>query len=864
MNVIATFTKKSLLHHKTWSLVTLFGIIISVALLTGIASLSQSFLLYLRQMEISNQGEWHVQITTESNVSNKLITNPYFDRVSSSLTVGFAKDSKLTEKPYVKLSSMSESAQDTYLVNVTSGRFPENSNEIMLPNTLESKVNIQDIITLGLGQRMFEQSLLDDQSFYMTNYQPLENGEWLEIHESLENIQEHAYVVVGFYESSVLDKSYQPFTTAITSGESVTNFYPYTYTMTFSSFSRNFVEETQMELSDIDVLSSTFNTGLLRYYGVIANDSQHTVFYGLISTIVAIVMIASIALIYNSFSMSLSQRIRQLGMLASIGATKAQLRSHVFLEAFYLFIPATTIGILSGILGIGVTLRFIEPLMFNLIGSSGKLSLSVSPTVILVSIALSLVTILLSVWIPAIRFSNMSVIDALSERKEVKINQKKLETPRIVSRLFGHEGELAHKNTQRNRKKFRTTVISLSVSVVLFMSVSYFISNMFHLSRLGYSDINTDIYIHMRNENKDQRKSIVNQLSILDHIDAFAAYSLLHTSAQLNDVPLSSQALEFFKQVKPNMDQVEFVITVMDDASFQDYTKQMNIKDTQFTKDSMEFILVNLVKHTDYQAESTYFQSIMNETSVSFPMRFRHSESGNPKSTMDASIVAFTENIPLGRSIPSFSQILLVTNEASVDSIFDESFLHPTLNTYYYYTEIAIKTSADVEVEKEANAYLSSFTDVRHFSNNYTSERMQLESIKLIIQIFLYGFITLIALISVSNIINTMTTSIQLRKREFAMLKSVGMEPSSFKKMIQFESIYYGLNTLLLSIPLSIAAMFGVRWVISEGFEYTVPFPYTHFIFIFLIVFTIVLITMSVTTKVVMKENMIDAIKNEA
>src|SRR5690554_4372262 len=105
MNVIATFTKKSLLHHKTWSLVTLFGIIISVALLTGIASLSQSFLLFLRQMEISNQGEWHVQITTESNVSNKLITNPYFDRVSSSLTVGFAKDSKLTEKPYVKLSS---------------------------------------------------------------------------------------------------------------------------------------------------------------------------------------------------------------------------------------------------------------------------------------------------------------------------------------------------------------------------------------------------------------------------------------------------------------------------------------------------------------------------------------------------------------------------------------------------------------------------------------------------------------------------------------------------------------------------------------------------------------------------------------
>ncbi len=863
MNIIQTFTKKSLLHHKTWSIVTLIGIIISVAMLTGIATLSQSFMMFLRQMEISNRGNWHVQVTTESNVSNQLSTNPYFDYVATTQTIGFAIDSKLTDKPYLKISSMTESAVDTFLIRLTNGKFPTNNNEIILPSDFESKIKMNETIAFNLGQRIFDEQPVGDDSYYITSYQPLENGEWIERFETLKNTQTQSFVVVGFYESSVFDKSYHPFTTLITSGESTTDFYPVTYSMTFSSLSRSFIEETQIALNDVDIQSITFNQGLLRYYGVISNDSLHNVFYGLIAIIVTIVMIASIALIYNSFSMSLSQRVRQLGMLASIGATKAQLRSHVFLEAFYLFVPATIVGVLAGIAGIGITLKVIEPLIFNLIGSNGTLSLSISPMIIGVSVLLSLVTILLSVWIPALRFSNMSVIDALSERKDIKVVQRKLKTPKIISWLFGHEGVLAHKNTQRNRKKFRTTVISLTISVVLFMSVSYFITNMFHLSRLGYSDVNTDLHINMLNENSEQRKSIINQLSTFDKIDEFSAYSLLMSYANLDDVPLSNQADEFYRQVNPNKSDLLFTIAVMDETSFQDYSRQLNIMDHQFTEDSMDFILVNLVKHTNYQNDSTYFQSIMNESETTFPMEFRHGEDGKLISLENASIVAFTDQLPLGQSLPSLSRILLVTNEASVAKLFDESFLHPNINSHYYYTEIAIKSSSDAELQKELDAFLSSFANVRFFINNYASESLQLRSIKLIIEIFLYGFIILIALISVSNIINTMTTSIQLRKREFAMLKSVGMEPNSFRKMIRFESIYYGLNTLILSIPLSIAAMFSIRLIISEGFESEVPFPYTHFIFIFAIVFSIVLITMSVTTKSVMKENMIDAIKNE-
>lgn len=863
MNIIRTFTKKSILHHKTWSLITLFGIIISVSLITGIASLSFSFMMFLRSTEIANHGNWHVQLTTKTNVSDQLSNEPYFDHVAMSQTIGFAIEPRLTDQPYVKISSMEESNVDTYMIRIRSGRFPQTSDEILLPLELESMLKINEFIDFDLGQRMFAGNPLGDQSFYMKDYELLDNDEWLEITETLENIQSQSFVVVGFYESSVLSKSYLPFTTLIIGGESTSDFYPYSYSLTFSSLSNDFVKETQLALQGIDVQSITYNHGLLRYYGVISNDSLHTVFYGLISIFVLIVMVASIALIYNSFSMSLSQRIRQLGMLASIGATKTQIRAHVFLEAFYFFVPATIIGVFAGVLGIGITLKVIEPLVHNLIGSSAKLSLSISPMVILITIVLSLVTILFSVWIPALRFSNMSVIDALSERKEVKLNHKKLKTPKIVIMLFGNEGDLAYKNNQRNRKKFRTTVISLSVSVVLFMSVSYFITNIFHFSSLGYSDINTDLYIQVLNENKEQRSRIIDQLSAFNNVDEFQAYSLLRGKTDIEDMPLLDSASSFMKQLYPNESELKFAIAVMDNVSFEEYSQQLSLSDSQFSKDSFDFILVNLVKHTNYETNSTYFQSIMNATETTFQLDFQHSEGGEMIGQYEASIVAFTDELPLGRTFPRFDQVLLITNEASVDEIFNESFLHPTLNTFNYRTEIAMISSMNAELMKAVDTYLKAQSGIRYFADNNASVRLQLVSIKLIIQIFLYGFIFLIVLISISNIINTMTTSIQLRKREFAMLKSLGMEPKSFRKMIQFESVYYGLNTLILSIPLSIVAMFGIRWVITRGFDAAVAFPYTHFIFIFLMVFAIVLVTMSITIKAVMKENIIDAIRNE-
>lgn len=863
MNIIQTFTKKSLLHHKTWSLVTLFGIIISVSLITGIASLSLSFMTFLRNMEIANHGNWHVQLTSETNVTNQLLDEPYFDHVAMSQTLGFAIDPRLTDQPYVKISSMDKSSIETYMIQIRIGRFPQAPNEILLPIDLESLVKINESISFDVGQRMFDGNLLGDQSFYMIDYELLDNDEWLEITETLENIRSKSYKVVGFYESSALSKSYLPFTTLITSGESNSNFYPYTYLLTFSSFSREFISDTQLALQTIEVQSITYNHGLLRYYGIISNDSLHTVFYGLISIIVFIVMVASIALIYNSFSMSLSQRIRQLGMLASIGATKTQIRGHVFLEAFYLFVPATIIGVFAGVIGIGFTLKIIEPLVYNLIGSSAKLSLTISPMIILLSILLSLITILFSVWIPALRFSNMSVIDALSERKEIKLNHKKLKTPRIITMLFGHEGDLAYKNNQRNRKKFRNTVVSLSVSVILFMSVSYFITNVFYFSSLGYSDINTDLFIQVLNENKEQRSSIINQLSTFNNIDNLQVYSLLRGKTKIEGLPLLDSASSFVKQLYPNETELNFVIVVMDDVSFKEYTSQLNVSDSHFIKNSFDFVLLNQVEHTNHETNSTYFQSIMNEVETTFQLDFQHSEGGEMIGQYDASIVAFSDVLPLGRTLPRFDQLLLITNETSVDEVFNASFLHPTLNSFYYRTEFAIISSMNAELLKEVEEYLDAQSGVRYSANNYASERLQLESIKLIIQIFLYGFISLIALISISNIINTMTTSIQLRKREFAMLKSVGMEPKSFRKMIQFESIYYGLNTLILSIPLSIIAMFAIRWVITRGFDSAVAFPYTHFIYIFLIIFAIVLVTMSITTRTVMKENMIDAIKNE-
>src|SRR5690625_1222945 len=162
-----------------------------------------------------------------------------------------------------------------------------------------------------------------------------------------------------------------------------------------------------------------------------------------------IIIIESVSLIYNAFAISFSERSQHLGMLLSVGATKKQKRNSVFFEGMVIGLISIPLGIISGLVGIGITFYFINSLIQDSFGLTEKLTVTITPLSITVACAVSLLTIFISSYIPARRASKVSAIDAIRQTMDVKMTSKRVKTSRFVRKIFGIEAEFGLKNLKR-------------------------------------------------------------------------------------------------------------------------------------------------------------------------------------------------------------------------------------------------------------------------------------------------------------------------------------------------------------------------------------------------------------------------------
>ena len=138
-------------------------------------------------------------------------------------------------------------------------------------------------------------------------------------------------------------------------------------------------------------------------------------------------------------------------------------------------------------------------------------------------------------------------------------------------------------------------------------------------------------------------------------------------------------------------------------------------------------------------------------------------------------------------------------------------------------------------------------------------------NIDFIIDIFTWVFVFMISLIAVANVFNTISTGIRLRRRELAMLRSVGMSDKGFNRMMRFECAFYGMRTLFVGIPISLFLSWLIHTVIISVEERDMAFtlPWGALGFSIFEVFGIVFITMAYATGKIRKENIIDALRDE-
>jgi putative ABC transport system permease protein len=860
MNIMNKLTIRHLKENKRRTLVTIIGVIISVAMVTAVTTLGVSFLDLMKRQTIADAGEWHVQYV---DVNKEQIEAIEKDNATKELIIasnrGYAKleGSQNKNKPYLFIKEFNKNGLENFPIKVANGRMPNANNEIAISEEISAnaKVNFQigDQITLDIGERYL--SIENDPLGQNDSLQQNQGG----LHETLKLEKSETFTVVGMIERPSWEPSWSPGYTVISyvDQSSLENGERVDASVILKKVNSSLYQHAEKIAKQNQIEKVNYHDELLRYYGVTDNDNLRTTLYSLAAIIMSVIIIGSVALIYNAFAISVSERTRHLGMLASVGATKKQKRNSVFFEGMIIGAISIPIGIIAGMVGISATFWFINTYLEGVLGSSEQLMVVVTPLSILVSCLISIVTIFISTYLPARRASKVSAIDAIRQTQDVKLSGKAVKTSKLVRKIFGIEAEIGLKNMKRNKKRYRATVFSLVISIVLFLSVSYFTANLEKSLELSQDSINYDISIY--SPNADDREELERLTNV-----KYVTNSIIVHRLQLNswiDKSIMAKGLEEnVKNDKAILKDGKYpyyiILYGLDDKSFSAYATQVGADlDSLQNPNDPTAIVIDQISYQDYEeGKFVETKAINTQPGQVIDLFTLNNENGEEQFLNKVKIGALTDQVPMGSYNPYLGGLDIIVSETTLNSLINEKVQNEVQAKIYLTTSDPMKTQEELEKLELANT---------HIYNVYQSKQ-QNEQIIMFMSIFTYGFIVLITLISVANIFNTISTSISLRKREFAMLKSVGMTPKGFNKMINYESIFYGINSLLYGLPLSIGVMGLIYWGLGNTFEYGFTLPWMSILYVIAAIFIIVGSAMIYSISKVKKDNIIDALKQES
>ncbi|MDR1069912.1 MAG: ABC transporter permease [Gracilibacteraceae bacterium] len=615
--------------------------------------------------------------------------------------------------------------------------------------------------------------------------------------------------------------------------------------------------------------SYEYNRALLRLYGVSANDGYNRVLYSLGGILIALIMVGSVLLIYNSFAISVSERSRQFGILVSVGATKKQLRKSVLFEGVCIGAIGIPLGIAAGIGGIGVTLHLISDITKYMFSGAVPLTLSLSWPSIAVAAAVSAATILISAYIPARRAFSQSAIDIIRQSGDVKIKANEVRTSKLAGLLFGLEGTLALKNFKRSRKRYRSTVISLFVSVTLFIAASAFGMYIRQGTEMTIGDYGFDLAFGV-----SQGSYHLGDEELLRLYDRMNGASGVTAGAYTTSLPCVGyvSASEFSEEFLQNevggiveipdggrensAARVHVTLRFVDDATYGKYLDALGLSAAEYGVENGKLPAVAKKTGYDSDLQRTVALDVFQNSSVTMPVTPASAPAGDAYPAMDITFT-FAAEIP---------DILFQTYYYGVTAFapYSAKSLFPAPEEDYSGITMNFSSADPWESAAEMQALIAETDAESGYALYNAAEALaQNRNILLVINIFTYGFVILISLITVANVFNTVSTGIKLRRRELAMLRSVGMSSRGFARMMSFECLFYGLKALLYGLPASAGITYLIYRAVLGGVDVPFTLPWRGIAVSAGGVFLIVFVTMIYAVRGIKNANVIEALRDE-
>lgn len=884
MQILNRLTIRNLKLNKRRTIVTIIGIILATALLTAVATMAVSLKESVTLRSKKVDGDFHLLLydmtdkQKESVINNRQVESYYeTHEVGYGVLDGCVNDSK----PYVYIEALDSDTFEKAEINVTSGRLPEDDSEIVISSHIKTnggvKYNLGDKITFDIGDRTYNGKKLYQNDTYRED-------------EQLEAKQTKTYKVVGicdrlpYGEEPRTAPGYSVITLANKADTSLNKSDIYLrfnkkalkdrYDLTadilgvdktlFNKLNSGKLEDKEIQTlkSQLDKTHSYYiNNSLIKYEAFY--DSSVAFVYNMAAVVMVIIIITSAVCISNSFAISINQKTKQYGMLASIGATPRQIRKNVFFEAAFMGV----IGIVAGIGG-GLSASYILVVLSNkMLIDTFEMSIVYAPSLlgVLLSIVLAIVTIVLSALVPAIRASRMSPIMAINHSEDIKIKSKSLKTPKLIGKVWGEGGVLAYKNMKRNKRKYRVITISIALSVSTFIALYGFMSLLTE-SVNRYANDKIDLRVYMSSyksmsvdEANKKVSNIVNRINNETNITDFTFARGFYAS--LKDEPkYSSDYKEVNKYEAGLAENNGYYISIISlgNEEYGKYIKKLGI--SKETAQSGGILVDNTYQYINNGNDIKYF-NIYDGYKAGDVLTYRidtsnssksldNSKSSDDTTLYDIRIVALSNERPFGYDNAYTSYGYLIVSDDYMNRI-------DTKNT----DSTLLNINCD-DPDKAQDILVNEFNIGQNYIFNAAQERRNDEKLILTMKIFLYGFIAIVSLIGITNIFNTVTTGMELRGKEFAMLQSIGMTKKEFDKMIRLESVFYGSKALIIGVVSGTILSYVIYISAGESqLKYTLPL--LAIVMSVIVVIILLLGIMKYSIAQIRKQNIIETIRNE-
>lgn len=803
MNSYSQITWRYLKQNKKRTILTTIGIIIAISLFSGIFT----FIFSMRQGVIENRrketGDWefqfcNVQIDKVNKITKNLEIKDYYI-----VTNSYNLDVKDNNKNKIKLYKGDYNYLNKRITQENiEGNYPKNSLEICLSKNAKRILNknIGDTITLG------------------------ENGIY------------QCYKIVGFNNKfiagqSILGQTYLG-SEDIKNGE----LYNVYVNLKAKSHKRDIISKIGNRLNikgdwEINIEDNQpyiqSNNMLLKAMGQSINEMFNEVINILIVIVISIIVICTVAVIYNAFNISVAERINEFGILRSIGATPGKIRKLVLQEVLFMGSIAIPIGIIAGYIGIYTTMYFLSKSKNYIFNSIAHVRFY--PQIILISFVLGLITILLSVFGPAISASRIAPIDAI--RNSSNIKNKKIKRRRaILSKvILGVEGAIAYKNIRRNNKRFLTTIFSLIISVVIFNTFTSLMSVSKKQVQNMVEDRCYDGLIWPYEHNAAITPVIIADLKNRKEVEKVESIKEVRSKLCIENKFLNNQYYKMRGKEVPTGKQINnksyismniFSYSAYDSEALKDakrYLIEGKVDENQLNNGGV--LLVDTNKSINIKNNKKVLGRLLKYKvgdEIKIPkckgiLKERYNGSLEGRNDVDSNIDKELEQAICDDKFIKLKVVGILSKDITKDTFKGErvSFIF-SMNGFNknfggYPTNKVLFTFKNKVNKTEFREYLSD--RCRQLKLNYQDVKIIYDrenSVNKQIGIFIYGFVILISFIGIVNIINSITIELLLRKSEFAIMLSIGMSRKQLGKMIVLEGILYGIISSIIGTLISI------------------------------------------------------------